>query len=226
MLNPREAKAALHKLLRRTPVVKLHELYRILKTRSRMSVFRRMKEVGYFSSYTHTCRFYTLRNIPQFDSFGLWHYRDVGFSRAGTLKGAVAEIVDSSPAGRTPRELQELLRVRVNNALLDLARARKIRRESSAGERSLYVSSDEARASEQLAHRLQAGATEGMPQSSLVIEVLLELLDAATVDATPSEVAQRLIARGVGATAEQVRQVFERYKLGRKKGVRSLRSRR
>jgi hypothetical protein len=59
-----------------------------------------------------------------------------------------------------------------------------------------------------------------------VIEVLLELLDAATVDATPAEVAQRLIARGVGATADQVRQVFERYKLGRKKGARSRRSRR
>lgn len=226
MLDHRQAKAALQKLLQRTPAVELHELYRILKTRSRMSVFRRMKEVGYLSSYTHTCRFYTLRSIPQFDSFGLWHYRDVGFSRAGTLKGAVAEIVDSSPAGRTPRELQELLRVRVNNALLDLARARKIRRESSGGERSLYVSADEARASEQLARRLQAGAAEATPQSSLVVAVLLELLDASTVDATPSEVARRLIARGVGATATQVRQVFARYELGRKKGVRSPRSRR
>lgn len=226
MLNPREAKAALHRLLKRTPVVELRELYRILKTRSRMSVFRRMKEVGYLSSYTHTCRFYTLRSIPQFDSFGLWHYRDVGFSRAGTLKGAVAEIVDSSPAGRTPRELQELLRVRVNNALLDLARARKIRRESSAGERSLYVSADKARASEQIARRSKAGTTAGAPQSSLVIEVLLELLDAATVDATPDELAQRLSARGVEATATQVHQIFDRYKLGRKKGVRLPRSRR
>lgn len=226
MLDLQEAKAALHKLLRRTPIVELHQLYRALKTRSRMSVFRRMKEVGYLSSYTHTCRFYTLRSIPQFDSLGLWHYRDVGFSRAGTLKGAVADIIDSSPAGRTPRELQELLRVRVNNALLDLARARKIRRESSATERSFYVSVDEVRASEQLAHRLQAGTAMGVPQSSLVIEVLLELLEAATVDATPAEVAQRLIARGVGATVTQVRQVFDRYKLGRKKGVRSPRSRR
>lgn len=226
MLDSPQAKAALQKLFRKTPVVELGELYRTLQTRSRMSVFRRMKEVDYLSSYTHTCRFYTLRSIPQFDALGLWHYRDVGFSRAGTLKASVVDLVDSSPAGRTPRELHELLRVRVNNALLDLARARKIRRESSAVERSLYVSVVEARASEQLARRLEAGASEGSLPSDLVIEVLLELLDAATVDATPAEVAQRLRARGVGATAEQVRQVFERYKLGRKKGVRSPRSRR
>ncbi|OIO11946.1 MAG: hypothetical protein AUJ52_01275 [Elusimicrobia bacterium CG1_02_63_36] len=226
MLDSLQAKTALQKLFRRTPVVELRALYQALQTRSRMSVFRRMKEVGYLSSYTHTCRFYTLRSIPEFDAFGLWHYRDVGFSRAGTLKASVVDLVDSSSAGRTPRELHEILRVRVNNALLDLARACKIRRESSSEERSLYVSVDGERACEQLARRLDVSASEGRPPSDLVIEVLLELLDAATVDATPAEVARRLVARGVGATAAQVRQVFERYKLGRKKGVRSPRSRR
>jgi hypothetical protein len=135
-------------------------------------------------------------------------------------------MVHSSPAGRTHRELQSLLGVRAHNELLELTRAEKLRREALAARGSLYVSADKALASEQVAHRLKADTTAGTPQSSLVIEVLLELLDAATVDATPAEVAQRLIARGVGATAEHVRQVFERYKLGRKKGVRSPRSRR
>ena len=84
----------------------------------------------------------------------------------------------------------------------------------------VYESGHKAVASEQVACRLKMGTTAGRPQSSLVIEVLLELLSAATVDATPAELAQRLIARDVGATAEQVRQVFERYELGRKKVVR------
>ena len=226
MIDLQQAKTALHKLFQRTPVVELNELFRTLKTSSRMSVFRRMKEVGYFSSYTHTCRYYTLRTIPQFDSLGLWHYRDIGFSRAGTLKASAVDLIDSSPAGRTPRELQELLRVRVHNALLDLTRAQKIRRESSPAVRSLYVSADETRASEQIACRLKADAPGSMPQSSLVIEVLLQLLDASTVDATPTDVVQRLIVRGIGVTTDQVRQIFERYKLGRKKGAHSPRSRR
>lgn len=226
MIDLQQAKAALHRLFQRTPVVELHELCRTLKTSSRMSVFRRMKEVGYLSSYTHTCRYYTLQTIPKFDSFGLWHYRDIGFSRAGTLKASAVDLIDSAPAGRTPRELHELLRVRVHNALLDLTRAKQIRRASSTSERSLYVSANETRASEQLACRLKAGATGSTPQSSVVIEVLLQLLDAATVDATPAEVAQRLVARGIGVTTDQVRHIFERYKLGRKKGVRSPRSRR
>lgn len=226
MLDPLQAKAALHKLFRRTPVVELDELYRILQTRSRMSVFRRMKEVGYLSSYTHAGRFYTLREVPQFDASGLWRYRDVGFSRAGTLKAAVVEAVEHSPAGRTHGELRELLRVRVFNTLLELVRAEKVRREALAARGSLYVSADKALASEQIERRLKTGTGPTMPASALVIEVLLELLHAATVDAAPGEVAQRLNARGVGVTVDQIREVFDRYKLGRKKGVRSPRLRR
>jgi len=226
MLDPQQAKAALRRLFRKTPVVELNALYRTLETSSRMSVFRRMKEAGYLSSYTHAGRFYTLRDIPQFDAFGLWRHGEVGFSRAGTLKAAVLEAVEQAPAGRTHGELHELLRVRVFNTLLELVRAEKIRREALAARGSLYVSPDKARACEQLARRLEAGAGGGMPASTLVIEVLLELLQAATVEATPLEVSQRLSARGVIVAAEQVREVFDRYKLGRKKGVRSPRSRR
>lgn len=226
MLDSQQAKTALRRLFHKTPVVELNALYQTLETRSRMSVFRRMKEAGYLSSYTHAGRFYTLRDIPQFDAFGLWRHGEAGFSRAGTLKATVLEAVDQAPAGRTPAELHELLRVRVFNTLLELVRAEKIRREALAARGSLYVSADKTRASEQIARRLKAGTGGGMPESTLVIEVLLELLQPGTVEATPLEVSQRLNARGVTVTADQAREVFERYQLGRKRGVRSPRSRR
>ena len=222
MLDPHQAKNTLHKLFRRTPVVELGALFNALQTSSRMSVFRRMKEVGYLSSYTHAGRFYTLREVPQFDTFGLWRYGDVGFSRAGTLKATVVETVVQSPAGRTHNELQELLRVRVFNTLLELVHAEKIRREALASRGALYVSTDKTRASEQLERRLRAGAAT--TASTLAIEVLLELLHGATVEARPAEVAQRLNGRGLSITVEQVREVFDRYKLGEKKGARSPRS--
>lgn len=226
MLHPEQAKIALRKLFQRTPAVMLDALYRTLETRSRTSVFRRLKPLGYLTSFTHAGRYYTLPDVPQFDALGLWHYSDVGFSRSGSLKATVLELVDASPAGRTHRELQELLRVRAHNELLDLVRAEKVRREAVAARGALYVSTDKARASEQLERRLKSAVEPAMPVSSVVIEVLLELLHAATVEATPAEVAQRLSVRGVPVTTGQVREVFDRYKLGRKKGVRSPRSRR
>lgn len=204
----------------------LDALRRTLETRSRTSVFRRLKAIGYLTSFTHAGRYYTLPDVPQFDALGLWHYRDVGFSRAGSLKATVLELVDTSPAGRTHRELQEFLRVRAHNELLDLVRGEKLRREALAARGALYVIADKARASEQLERRLKSAAETSMPVSGVVIEVLLELVHAAKVETTPAEVAQRLSARGVRVTVGQVREVFDRYKLGGKKGVRLPRSRR
>lgn len=226
MLDPQQAKMALRKLFQRTPAVMLDALCRTLETPSRTSVFRRLKAMGYLTSFTHTGRYYTLPDVPQFDALGLWHYGDVGFSRAGSLKATVLKLIDASPTGRTHRELQELLRVRAHNELLHLVRAEKVRREAIAARGALYVSADKDRASEQLERRLTAAAEPTMPVSGIVVEVLLELVHAATVEAAPGEVAQRLSARGVRVTVGQVREVFDRYKLGGKKGVRSPRSRR
>ncbi|HKL58901.1 MAG TPA: hypothetical protein VJ863_03300 [Sphaerochaeta sp.] len=39
----------------------------------------------YLGSYNHNGRFYTLAGIPQFDEHGLWGYKNIRFSRFGTL---------------------------------------------------------------------------------------------------------------------------------------------
>lgn len=230
MLDLSQTKATLRKLFRRVPAVKLDELYRVLKTRSRTSVFRRLKAAGYFSSFTHRGRYYTLQEVPQFNSLGLWHYRNVGFSRVGSLKTTVRELVRSSPVGRTQRELQDLLGVRAHNELLDLTRTQELHREALAARGSIYVSADKSLGAKQLAHRKAQGMGPDSPAAALVpatvIEVLLELLRTAAAEATPLEVAQRLSARGHPVTVEHVRDIFDRYKLGGKKGAHSRRSRR
>lgn len=70
MIDIDTAKTALRNLFRRTPIAQLDALYRALKTRSRMSVFRRLSLLGYLTSYTHTARYYTLREIPRLTSSG------------------------------------------------------------------------------------------------------------------------------------------------------------
>jgi len=230
MLDIDTAKTALRNLFRRTPIAQLDALYRALKTRSRMSVFRRLSLLGYLTSYTHTARYYTLREIPQFDEFGLWHYGGVGFCRAGTLKAAVAELVEKSEAGRTHREVQDMLRVRVRNELLNHVRAGQMGRRLLDDKHWLYVSAEPARAAKQWARRQAQGerAAEalGPLTSAVTIEVLVEVLLASRVHVSPQEVAGRLSRRGVTVALQQVEWVFERYDLGKKKrGPASPRSR-
>jgi hypothetical protein len=214
---PKEAAIeAINTLFNRQPTVDLPTLYATLKTESRMSVFRRLKEVGYLSSFTHSGRYYTRTDIPEFDRHGLWFYRDIGFSRTGTLKGTVANLVDVAEAGRTHPELESLVRVRVHNALLELLRERRIRRER-LNRLFLYVGADETRAAEQVRRRKKAVATAvvvAQPSPvEIVIAVLVEALHASEGLATGAVVAARLATRGQVVTAEQVELIYAEYQL-------------
>lgn len=225
MLDPQQAQAALRRLFQKHPVANLSTLLRTLQTSCRMSVFHRLKAVGYFSSYTHAGRYYTLRDIPQFDSRGLWRFGNIGFSRRRTLKASVAELVRSSPDGQTHRELELLFGVPVFNTLLHLLRAKAIRREPLSSRASVYLDADPAHGAKQLRRRLEGGKQSPPTASARVIEILLELLRSAQVELSPPEVAKRLAARDFAVSVDEVREVFTRYGVGEKKGVRSPRLR-
>ena len=230
MLDTSASKTALRNLFRRTPVVELPALCAALKTRTYMSVFRRLTLMGYLSSYTHRGRYYTLREIPQFDEFGLWHHGSVGFCRAGTLKAAVMELVDKSEAGRTHQELQDLLRVRAHNELLDHVRAGRLERKLLDDKHWLYLSANAVRAAKQWARRQaqnkRAAVLLGPLTAAMTIEVLVEVLQSSRVLVTPEEVVRRLHHQNVNVSLEHVQWVFERYELGKKGGPDSRRSRR
>jgi hypothetical protein len=49
------------------------------------SVHRFLAQIGYYSSFTHNGRWYTLASTPRFSRQGLWFHQDIGFSRAGSL---------------------------------------------------------------------------------------------------------------------------------------------
>ncbi len=117
MLSPKVSRKVFIKMFRKKYIVTIDELFHVLDTHSRMSVFRRLKPIGYLTSFTDAGRYYTLPDIPKFDPLGLWFYQGVGFSRAGTLKSTVIDLVNLSEAGMTPTEALNLLRLRVPNSL-------------------------------------------------------------------------------------------------------------
>ena len=211
MTSKQESKETLRKLVKKRSVFDLDALFDALGTRSRMTVFRRLRQVGYLSSFTHGGRFYTLEDIPQFDELGLWFHRDIGFSQAGTLKETVVLQVEKTPEGRTHEELQHLLRVRAHNTLLELLRRGRIGRERLQGV-YLYVSADSRRAAEQVAARkkLRASLAEMLRVATdeEVVEVLVEALKEAPEIPAPERVARRLVARGIRLEPHHVAQVY------------------
>lgn len=224
MLPPKESKKTLAKLFRKNHIADLDKLFSVLETNSRMSVFRRLKHIGYLSSYTDAGRFYTIKEIPVFDSLGLWFYKGIGFSQAGTLKATVIKIVNSSSSGKTPKELLHLLKIRIPNTLYNtlhgLVKSNTLNRHRLEG-LCLYTNMHPEKMDAQLKARYQniqktAQFIKPIPIET-IIAVLVEALRESKVITPPSEIMSRLAVRGVTITIEQIEQIFSQYGINAKK---------
>lgn len=230
MLPPQQSRRALLRLFRKRRVVTLDALFDCLDTRSRMSVFRRLSDLGYLTSYSHAGRYYTISEIPEFDPDGLWRHQGALFSRHGSLKKTVEHLVTQSEAGRTHPELEDILSVRAHNALLDLVEKKRIGRVEIT-RCFLYVSAKRREAKVQLARReellqAQAPPEEGRAESAVLVEILLEIIHGADVEVDPNAIASRLASRGIRATARQVEIAIQEHGLKKTAKSRSRRSRR
>lgn len=122
-------------------IATLDELKEALGTDVNSTVFRKLNELFYRTSYSHRGSYYTLDDIAQFDELGLWSFRDVWFSKYGTLLKTVEALVTAAGAGYYVGELERVLQVDVKAPLLKLIRENRLAREQVFG-RYLYLAAD------------------------------------------------------------------------------------
>jgi hypothetical protein len=208
--------AALNTLFKHKRVARLPELRKALRVRSRTTVFFALKRVGYYSSYSHAGRYYTLADIPRFDGHGLWSHGEVRFSKHGTLRDTVVALVQQAPGGHSHEQLQVILGVRVHDTLRHLFAADLLGRER-LGAVFVYLSADGERAAEQLRYREETDRAIAemlrVATDEEVVEVLVEALKEAPEIPAPEGVARRLVARGIRLEPHHVVQVYEEYGL-------------
>jgi hypothetical protein len=166
----------LRKFLRANKIATLPELKQALGTTVDTTVFRKLKELSYRSSYSHRGRYYTLVETPQFDPHGLWSFQSVWFSRWGNLVSTVETLVNGAPQGHFANELQQILHVEVKDTLLQLVEQRRLARQPVKG-LFLYCSHDSAVRRRQI---LARQALSGIPGSASA-EVSPEELKASLV---------------------------------------------
>jgi arginine repressor len=208
--------------LRKTKVATMRHLRHQFQI-SHMTVVRALKKFGYYASYNHNAAYYVLQNVPEFDDWGLWAYRDIYFSRYRSLPETIVSVVEKAPAGLTVRELEERLQTRVANLVSGLVSKGRVRRERLVGRQVVYLAGDPAVRTPQLQQRrLQeeeaVRATSELPpacSATGVIEILRAMI--LTQDDNPDRLSRRLQARGTRVTASQVRRVLDHYALEKKR---------
>ena len=166
--------------LRRHKIATLTELKEVLGTDVDSTVFLKLKELAYRTSYSHRGRYYTLDDVVRFDDVGLWSFRSVWFSRHGTLLSTVEAMVEAAEAGYYANELDSVLHVDVKAPLLKLVREERVVREK-VFDRYLYLSTLAASRKQQLSARQVHAARPSVLGLGVGVRVLPEELKAAII---------------------------------------------
>jgi hypothetical protein len=164
-------------IFRMTKIMDLAEIKNSLGTQSTMTVFRKLKQLSYFTSYSHRGKYYTIKDMARFNEKGLWFFRAVRFSKYGTLLETTKIFVNISEIGYSARELEEELEVVVQETLLRLYKYGEIFREKMSGV-YIYVSADPPIRERQLLLRREI---ESIPADGLSIDILSHELKAALI---------------------------------------------
>ena len=143
---------AVRQLLVECNIATMPQLKSVLGTEVDMTVFRRLRELAYHSSYSHRGKYYTLDAVAEFDDLGLWCFRSVWFSRHGTLVKTCEVLVQEAEAGYATDELENVLHVGVKDPLRKLALDGRIFREKIDG-RFVHFAADSFVRSKQLRAR-------------------------------------------------------------------------
>ena len=155
-------------LLREQKVATMPQLKSALGTSVTFTVLRKLTPLGYRSSYSHGGTYYTLDSIAQYHELGLWSYRDIHFSRHGTLLNTAATLVTNAPAGYFTDELDAVVRVTTKDALRHLVQQDRLYRRELTG-RYLYCAKERQRRQEQFAARQAQQRPDDDLQAAIVL---------------------------------------------------------
>lgn len=174
------------------------------------SVRRFLAVQGYYSSFTHNGKWYTLKSIPRFNHTGIWFYQDIGFSKAGSLTNTLVAFTDRSHAGVTAEQLGETLHCRCHTLMVQLYRQKKLQRQK-IGRSFLYLSVVSRTADKQL----QALNTQDHhPQLPAEIALLILVEFIHNPDVELCKLAKTIKGKWkVSVTVAQIERLFRQYSL-------------
>lgn len=126
-------KERLIEVFEKQKIATIKQLKKALNSTSSMTIFRKLKQLDYLSSCSHSGKYYTLKNIPKFDQMGLWFHKSILFSLHCSLAETIKNLVEKSNDGYSALELEKSLKVKPNEVLLKLINEKFVIRKKIEG---------------------------------------------------------------------------------------------
>jgi len=200
-------------LMRSKRVVTLIELASHLQ-RSTRTAKRYLVDWKAINSYNQNGSRYTLMDIAEFDENGFWRYKGAFFSRFGNLPSTFVKLVESSQAGLTTAEAEDLIGIRPNSFLWSLRDHPSLKREKHSG-RYVYFSSESDRYNIQNKQRNEILKSGVLPSTHEAIEILVEKIKMPS--ASDKALSLRLKKKGIFIESDIIHNLFIHHNLTVKK---------
>lgn len=194
-------------------VITLSQL-EVLLSCSQRSVQRYLSKWDGLRSYNHNGKYFSLPAIAHFDSFGIWKYNDIGFSRFGNLKETVVHLVARSPAGLTASELGEVLSVNAHSFMSQFRVDLRLKREKCDGVLVYFCSDHDIRIA-QKRKRFTDQPLSTFPSDTHAVTILVSLLK--NPKATIEELVKTINKEQNGISITMVERLLKHHGLLKKK---------
>ncbi|MCD6367015.1 MAG: hypothetical protein J7L46_05700 [Bacteroidales bacterium] len=209
-----EAKGYMETIYGRSKVMTLCELADRMMV-SEITVRRKLKKSGALTSFNRNGKYYTLPHIPVFDSYGLWNYKEIRFSRHGNMHQTIIQLVNQSLCGLHAGAIGELIGYPPHSLLNKLCAKSLIKREKLHGRYVYFSIKDQLYKSQRDRYETvqQQYSEDDMPCTTAV-KLLLEKIK--RPESNPSELARALRKENISISELQVKRFFEKHGLEKK----------
>ncbi len=132
-------------------VMTLPELSRLLDVSIR-TIQRITRQWDTIRSYDHNGRYFSLEKLAEFNSYGIWKYNNIHFSKFGNLKNTLVAIINNSPQGMDASQIRGVLGVDTRSFLSQYKDVSGVKREKLSVN-YVYFSADQEKFPEQISRR-------------------------------------------------------------------------
>lgn len=184
---------------------------------STISIRRFLKQLGYYTSFTHNSKWYTLDAIPRFNNNGIWFYHDIGFSRYGNLKQSILHHIEKSPQGLSARQIADIFSTPCHAVLNHMYKSAMIER-VKAPSGFIYVSAQVEKKDQQLTQLKSAQPIDPRHQKLSALSAVYVLVEYIKhPQASFTELSEAVAKKQIIATPEAIARFFAEHDLASKK---------
>jgi len=201
----------LSKLFKEKKCCTIEELSKSLDY-SIISVRIYLKKIGYYSSFTHNNKWYTLKRIPSFDEQGLWFYKKIGFSKHGNLNQTILNFINRSSQGLSAKKISEIILQPCHSVLNMMYTKGKIDRINTKSG-YVYLSIDEKKRAQQTDIVLKSKESP-FPSDADAVQIFVKLIK--NPDYTADELVSSLKGKIITKNPESIKRLLRYHKLEKK----------